>query len=132
MPKEVQEVRIDKWLWAVRIYKTRNQAAEACKAGKVKIESNSIKPSRDVKVGEIITVSMPPLTKTYQVLGLLENRVSAPLARDFALDLTPPEEIDRVKMMRELNFERRDFGMGRPTKRDRREIDRLKNDHHDF
>jgi ribosome-associated heat shock protein Hsp15 len=132
MPKEVQEVRIDKWLWAVRIYKTRNQAAEACKAGKVKIEGNSIKPSRDVKVGEVISVSMPPLTKTYQVLGLLENRVSAPLARDYALDLTPPEEIDRVKMMRELNFERRDFGVGRPTKRDRREIDRLKNDHSDF
>lgn len=132
MPKEVQEVRIDKWLWAVRIYKTRNQAAEACKAGKVKIEGNSIKPSRDVKVGEIITVSMPPFTKTYQVLGLLGNRVSAPLAKDYALDLTPPEEIDRVRMMRELNFERRDFGMGRPTKRDRREIDRLKNDHHDF
>lgn len=119
-------VRIDKWLWAVRVFKTRSQAAEACKAGKVKIDGHSIKPSRELKLQEVINIQIGQLSKTVKVKELLQNRVGAKLVADYLIDLTPPEEYDKIKMMRELNYERRDKGFGRPTKRERRLIDKLK------
>ncbi len=125
----MDEVRIDKWLWCVRIYKTRNLAIESIKAGKVKIEGFSPKPSRIVKPGDIINLSIGPLNRTIKVKGLLHNRVSAKLVTEYIDDLTPIEEYERIQLMKEFNAERRDRGLGRPTKKDRRSIDKLKKGH---
>lgn len=122
----MDEVRIDKWLWSVRIYKTRNIAIDACKAGKVKMDGHSVKPSRVVKLGDVIDISIGPLNKTIRVKQLLHNRVSAKLVIDYLEDLTPAEEYERIEFMKEFNTERRERGMGRPTKKDRRHIDKLK------
>lgn len=122
----MDEVRIDKWLWSVRFYKTRNLAIDACRAGKVKIDGSSIKPSRIVKEGDIISLSIGPLNKTIRVKQLLHNRISAKLVPEYVEDLTPAEEYERIEFMKEFNAEYRDRGTGRPTKRDRRDIDRLK------
>lgn len=120
------ELRIDKWLWAVRIYKTRTMAGDACRAGKVKIDNAAVKPSRILKPGDVIAVSLSPLNKTIRVKSLIHNRVSAKLAAEAFDDLTPVEENERIKFMHELNAEKRDRGTGRPTKKERRTIDRLK------
>ena len=119
-------IRIDKWLWAVRIFKTRTMASEACKAGKVKINGQSVKPSREVKLEDVITIKLGSLLKTVQVTGIIKNRVSAKLAINHIKDLTPDEEYERLKMMHELNYENRDRGTGRPTKKERRNIAQLK------
>lgn len=119
-------VRIDKWLWAVRVYKTRNQAAEACRAGKVKMDGLAVKPSRDIKTGDVIEISVPPIKRIFEVLEPIKNRVGAKLVAQFARDLTPQEEYDKLKLINEMNFERRDRGAGRPTKKERRLIDYLK------
>ncbi len=119
-------IRIDKWLWAVRVFKTRNQATIACRTGKVKIREIPVKPSHEVKPGELINLHIPPFDRTYKVIGLLEKRVSAKLAVEYVEDLTPPEEYQKIRIMKEMNFEYRDRGLGRPTKRQRREIDLLK------
>ena len=120
------DLRINKWLWAVRIYKTRTMAGEACRAGKIKIDGIAVKPSRIIKPEDIITVSLGPLTRTVRVKALIHNRVSAKLVPDSLEDLTPAEEYERIKFMQELNAERRDRGTGRPKKKERRLIDRLK------
>ncbi|MEA5111875.1 Heat shock protein 15 [bioreactor metagenome] len=120
------DLRIDKWLWAVRIYKTRTMAGEACRAGKIKIDGIAVKPSRIIKPEDVITVSLGPLTRTVKVKALIHNRVSAKLVPESLEDLTPAEEYERIKFMQELNAERRDRGTGRPTKKERRLIDRLK------
>ena len=122
----MEEVRIDKWLWAVRIYKTRNQSAEACRAGRVKISDLAVKPSREVKAGDVIEINLLPLRKTIEVVEPIKNRVGAKLVPQFANDLTPQEEYDKLKIANEMNFERRDRGTGRPTKKQRRLIDYLK------
>lgn len=121
-------VRIDKWLWSIRIYKTRNKASEACRAGKVKINEIAVKPSREVKAGDIIVINLSPLIKTVEVVEAIKNRVGAKLVPQFANDLTPQEEYDKVKLINEMNFERRDRGSGRPTKKQRRLIDYLKDE----
>jgi ribosome-associated heat shock protein Hsp15 len=118
--------RIDKWLWEVRLFRTRSLATDACKAGKVKIEGQNIKPSREVKLGEIIVVSLNPLFKTVKVRGFPKSRVSAKLLADFIEDMTPVEEYNRVLLIRETNMEFRESGAGRPTKKQRRLIDKLK------
>lgn len=120
--------RIDKWLWEVRIFKTRSQASEACRAGKVKIGGQPVKPSREIKVGEEILVSMNPLFKTIRVKEFPKSRVGAKIVSDYFEDLTPAEEYDRVKLIQQMNSEQRNRGLGRPTKKHRRLIDRLKND----
>lgn len=119
-------IRIDKWLCAVRVFKTRNQATEACRAGKVKIEGQNIKPSHEVRIDEIITVQSGKITKTLKVIGLIKNRVSAKLAVNNVEDMTPEEEYQKLKIMKETNYEYRDKGFGRPTKKQRRLIDKLK------
>lgn len=121
-----ETVRIDKWLWAVRLFKTRSQAAEACKAGKVKLGGAPVKSSHDAKVGEIYEITMEQLYKTVEVKALLHNRVGAKLVSDYLADLTPAEEYERIQMIRQYNFERRDRGTGRPTKRERRDLDEFK------
>ena len=121
-----EEVRIDKWLWAVRLYKTRSQAAEACRAGKVKLGGVPVKSSHDVKVGEVYEITIEQLHKVVEVKALLGNRVGAKLVPDFMNDLTPADEYERIQMIRQYNFERRDRGTGRPTKRERRDLDEFK------
>ncbi len=121
-----QGIRIDKWLWAVRVFKTRSLASEACRSGKVKILDQVIKPSRVLKTGEEITVSIPPITKTLKVIALAGNRVSAKLVSTLMQDLTPEAEYQKLKQTKESDFEFRQRGIGRPTKRERREIEFLK------
>lgn len=122
----MESTRIDKWLWTVRLFKSRSISTEACKSGKVKVDGKNIKPSRDIKVGDIITIQQNPIIKSVKVKQILKNRVSATLAAEAMEDLTSSEEYDKLKLMRELNYERRDHGIGRPTKRDRRDIEKLK------
>lgn len=115
-----KSVRIDKWLWAVRLFKTRSQSTDACRAGKVKIEGDAIKPSREVKQNQVITVSQGVITRTVKVIQLLEKRVGAKLVIDYMLDLTPAEEYQKLELLRDNPLARR---KGRPTKKERREID---------
>ena len=122
----MEKVRIDKWLWAVRIFKTRSLASEAIKSGKVKFDGSNVKTSKEVKVGDVYEITIGQLRKTIQVKAILENRVSAKLVEDYLIDLTPEEEYIRVKMIFQGGFEYRDRGAGRPTKRDRREIEDFK------
>jgi len=118
-------VRIDKYLWAIRAFKTRTDAAEACKGGKVKVAGVNAKPSKEVKEGEIITVRKGVVTYTYQVVRPTETRVGAKLVPEFALDLTPDSEKEKLKAPVETFFVTRDRGAGRPTKKERREIEEL-------
>ena len=121
------KTRIDKWLWAVRIFKTRTLATEACKAGKVKIMGKSIKPSYMITIGEELMVTKQQIQKHLKVLGILDKRVSASIAEENYEDLTPKSELNKAETLIWKSFERRDVGIGRPTKKDRRTIDRLKN-----
>ncbi|WP_342647764.1 RNA-binding S4 domain-containing protein [Mucilaginibacter sp. CSA2-8R] len=122
---EKEKLRIDKYLWAIRIFKTRTMASEACKAGRVKLNGQNIKASHEVKVGETYNVSKGLERKIITVTGLLENRVDAKTAVNFYADLTPNEQTPGFKSMFHAPVLRRDRGAGRPTKRDRREIDDL-------
>lgn len=125
---EKEKLRIDKYLWAIRIFKTRSLATEACKAGRVKLNGQNIKPSHEVKEGEIYQVSKGIERKVIRVTGLLGNRVDAKTAVNFYEDQTPLEETHRFKSMFHAPVLKRDRGTGRPTKKDRREIDELKDD----
>lgn len=117
------ETRIDKFLWAIRVYKTRTEATEACKGGKVKVGDVNSKPSRAVQPGEVIQVRKGPVLLTYKVIQPLEHRVGAKLVPDYALNLTPESELEKLKAPVETFFLTRDRGAGRPTKKDRREIE---------
>ncbi|MBN3035880.1 MAG: RNA-binding S4 domain-containing protein [Bacteroidales bacterium] len=121
-----ETLRIDKWLWAVRVFKTRSQAGAACRAGRVKSGDHPVKPSREVHPGDIFTVHDGGFTRTLKVLTLLHNRVGAKWIGEHMEDLTPPEEYEKMKVIRERNHEFRPRGLGRPTKKERRMIDRLK------
>lgn len=116
-------VRVDKWLWAVRIFKTRSLATEACKKGHVSIGVSTLKPSKIIQIGDIIRVRKPPITKSLKILALAEKRMSAKLIFNFVEDITPQEEIDLLEMQRNMFWISRDRGTGRPTKKDRRELD---------
>ena len=118
-------VRIDKWLWSVRLYKSRSLATHACLAGHVKIGGNSVKPSRDVQVGEIITALTGRLHRSVKVLALLDQRVRAKLVSQFLEDLTPPDEYARAREEYLQSAARYPSGFGRPTKKQRRQLERL-------
>lgn len=120
-----EKLRIDKYLWSIRLFKTRSLATEACRAGRVKKEGTNIKPSYEVKVGETYQVSKSVEKKTIKVLELLYTRVDAKKAVLAYADLTPPEETAKYKSMFHSPVLTRDRGTGRPTKKDRREIDDL-------
>src|SRR5438128_2611088 len=115
--------RIDKWLWAVRLYKTRTLATDACRQGKVKMGANAVKPSREVKIGDVIEVHFPDLTRTVRVVRSLENRIGAKLVADFAEDLTPAKEYLRQIENRRNAAPKRPPGAGRPTKKERRDLE---------
>jgi ribosome-associated heat shock protein Hsp15 len=130
MPQEKHdsdEVRIDKWLWAVRVYKTRSLATEAIRNGRVKVGGQVVKPSREVHLNDEIDIHLGIYHKTVKVTGLLHNRVGAALVPNYLEDLTPQEEYDKLKTQQEMKPEFRPRGLGRPTKKHRRLIDHLKN-----
>lgn len=120
------EVRIDKWLWAVRLYKTRNLAAEACRLGKVSCNGVKVKPSREVKEGEVYEINIDQLHKRVKIKQLLANRVGAKEVEKYMEDLTPQEEYERLQIARSFVFEVRDRGIGRPSKKDRRLLESFK------
>ena len=115
--------RIDKYLWAIRAFKTRTDATDACKGGKVKVAGVNAKPSKEVKPGDVIQVKKGTVTYTYKVLQPLERRVGAKMVPDYALNLTPAAELEKLRAPVETFFITRDRGAGRPTKKDRREIE---------
>ena len=117
-----ESVRIDKWLWAVRLYKSRSLAIEACNAGHVKIGGNKVKPSRDVHAGERISVLAGRVLRTVKVLAPLDRRVGAKLVSQFLEDLTPPEEYARAREDAGVRFP---TGFGRPTKKQRRQLEKF-------
>lgn len=125
VPKSPESVRLDKYLWSIRVFKSRSMASDACNGGKVKISGVSCKPSRVVKVGETISIKMSGIERTFKIKALLDKRVAAPLVADFCTDLTPESEIEKQKMLR-VKFEIRDAGSGRPTKKDYRDIEQIK------
>ena len=117
--------RIDKYLWSVRVYKTRSLATEACKKGKVMIGDMPVKPSRSIEEGEVVQVKKPPVVHSYRVLAPLQKRVGAKLVPDYMEDVTPQKELDKLKLQDDF-FVKRDRGAGRPTKKERRLLDKLK------
>ena len=117
------EVRIDKWLWAVRIYKTRSMATEACRKGHISIANLPVKPSRSVHVGEIVKVRKSPIIRSFRVLQLAEKRMAASLTLTHLEDITPPEVLDLLDMQKNMRWITRDPGTGRPTKKERRDLD---------
>lgn len=122
-----EQLRIDKWLWAVRIYKTRSLASEACKKNKVSINDEIAKPSKSIKKSDTIQVSKKQVTYTYKVKDLTYKRISAKLVPDYLINLTPKEELNKLISAKFPDFGKRERGTGRPTKKERRGIDWLKN-----
>lgn len=121
-----EAVRIDKWLWAVRIFKTRSLATEECRKGRITIGGIAVKPSRIPKPGEIIMVRKNPVTYSYRVIGITGKRVGAALVFQFCEDITPPEELKILEIRQQMSAFDRDRGTGRPTKKERRDLDRLR------
>ena len=117
------EARIDKWLWAARIYKTRTIAAAACKKGQISLNGNQLKPSRMIKVGDVISVKKPPVTYSFLVKQTIEKRVGAKLIPEVLENVTPPEQYELLEMNRISGFIDRARGTGRPTKKERRSLD---------
>lgn len=116
------EVRIDKWLWAMRIFKTRTVATEACKKGRVLMGGVAVKPSRTIKEGDIINVRKPPVTYSFRVKALAQNRLGARLVPDYMENITPKSELDLLDVVRISGFIDRRKGLGRPTKREGRDL----------
>lgn len=119
------EVRLDKYLWAVRIFKTRSDAADAIRNNKVTINGAYAKPSRDAKVGDVVAVRRQQVVFTYKILDLVSSRQPAKNVAAYCLDITPQEERDKLNVPRETVFVFRERGTGRPTKKERRELDGL-------
>ena len=124
----MEEVRVDKWLWAVRVFKTRSIATEACKKGRVSIGGVTIKPSRTIRVGEVITVRKPPIEYSFRVLRLLASRVGAKRVAEFMENITPQAQYELLELQRVSGFVDRAKGLGRPTKKDRRDLDQFAED----
>jgi ribosome-associated heat shock protein Hsp15 len=121
----MDEVRIDKWLWAVRIFKTRTVASDACKKGRVMIGNLSVKPSRSIRAGEIVQVRKPPVTFSFKVLALSDKRMGAKLVPQFMENVTPLDQYELMELNKISGFVDRQRGQGRPTKKDRRDMEQL-------
>ena len=126
------EVRVDKYLWAMRIYKTRSIATDACKCGRVKINGVEVKPSRTFHVGDVFTVRKGPITYTYRILQLWGNRLGAKMVPEYLQDITPKEQLELLELARYAAQSGRDRGTGRPTKKDRREIEEFFSDDYNY
>ena len=122
---ELTSVRIDKFLWAVRLFKTRSLAAEACKKGRITMNKQSVKPSRVIKAGEVIDIRIPPIIRSFKVLAIAEKRMGAKLTPDFIEDITTPDQLEMLELSKLASSANRNRGLGRPTKKDRRDIERL-------
>ena len=122
------EERVDTWLWAMRVFKTRTIATDACKKGRVMMGGVAVKPSRCVKPGDVIDVRKPPITYTFRVKALAPNRLGARLVPDYLENITPQAQYDLLEMTRISGFVDRRKGLGRPTKRDSRELSRFRED----
>ena len=118
-----ESARIDKWLWAARIYKTRSLAADACKNGRVTMKGQNMKPSHMVKVGEVVSVKKPPITYSFKILKAIEQRVGAKLLPEIYENVTDPKQYELLEMSRISGFVDRARGTGRPTKKERRALD---------
>ena len=124
------EVRVDKYLWAMRIYKTRSIAADACKNGRITMAGVQLKPSRTFHVGDTFSVRKGPINYTYRVLQLSENRLSAKLVPEYMQDCTSPQQLELLQLARMAGNGTRDRGLGRPTKKDRRDIEVFMSDNY--
>ena len=122
----MNDERIDKWLWAMRVFKTRSIATDACKKGRVMMGGVAVKPSRSVKVGDVIDVRKPPVTFSFRVKALSSGRLGARLVPDYLENITPQSQYDLLEMTRISGFVDRRKGLGRPTKRDSREMSRFR------
>ena len=123
---EKNTARIDKWLWAVRIYKTRTMATDACAGGKVKMNNKTVKASRMVRPGNLIQVRKEIVRYEYIVLKIAEKRMGAKIVQDFVEDVTKAKELEKLKISKDLSFQTREKGKGRPTKKERRIMDEMK------
>lgn len=123
------EVRIDKWLWAVRLFKTRTIAIEACKKGRVSIKGQNVKPSRMIKIGDVLEIRRPPITYSFEVLDLSERRMGAKLVPQYMKDVTAPSQLEILELNRISGFVDRARGTGRPTKKDRRDLEQFADDY---
>lgn len=121
----MEEVRIDKFLWSIRTYKTRSEATDACNGGKIRLNGADVKPSKAVHRGDTIAVRKGPVTYTYRVIELVDKRQGAKTVPQFVDNLTPQSEMDKLHAPVETFFLKRDRGAGRPTKKDRRQMDSL-------
>ncbi|MBD5227779.1 MAG: RNA-binding S4 domain-containing protein [Bacteroidales bacterium] len=124
----MNEVRVDKWLWAMRVFKTRTIATDACKKGRVTIGGAVVKPSRTIKVGDVIDVKKPPITYSFRVKALTQNRLGAKLVENYLENITPKSQYEILEMAKISGFVDRRKGLGRPTKRDQRDLSRFKED----
>ena len=125
---ENKEARIDKWLWAARIFKTRTIAAAACKKGQVSIQGAVLKPSRMVKVGDVIDVRKPPITYSFRILKAIERRIGAKLIPEVLENVTSPDQFELLEMRKISGFVNRAKGTGRPTKKERRNLEEFTNE----
>ena len=121
----MEEVRIDKYLWSIRVFKTRSEATVACNGGKVRLNGSDVKPSKAVKPGDVIVVRKGAVTYTYKVLALIDKRQGPKMVPEYVENQTPQSELDKLRAPVETFFLKRDRGTGRPTKKDRRQMDNL-------
>jgi len=127
----MNEVRIDKWLWATRLFKTRTLAAEACKKGRVSINNLTVKPSRMLRAGEIIQIRKPPITFSFKAIALTERRMAAKSVPEYLENVTPKEQYEILEMNKISGFVDRARGLGRPTKKERRDLEQFMDDESD-
>jgi ribosome-associated heat shock protein Hsp15 len=129
MAPTIMSIRIDQWLWAARLYKTRSLANQACRGGRVQVAGVAAKPARPLSGGEIVEIKQPPIVRQYRVKNLAVKRVSAALARELVEEITPAADLERLELARRdplgLVFASRDRGSGRPTKKERRKLEKL-------
>ena len=123
---EKNVTRIDKWLWAVRIFKTRSLATEACGGGKIKIDKKTVKPSRMIRPGDIIQARKGIIKYEYKVLNIAEKRMGAKMVQDFLEDLTPDNELAKLETSKNITYHTSEKGKGRPTKKERRNMDKFR------
>lgn len=121
----MNEVRVDKWLWAVRVFKTRTIASDACKKGRVMIDRVAVKPSRNVRVGEVVEVRKPPITFSFKVLELADKRMGAKMVPQYMENVTPPDQYVLLELNKISGFVDRQRGTGRPTKKERRDMEQF-------
>jgi ribosome-associated heat shock protein Hsp15 len=124
----VEEVRIDKWLWATRVFKTRSIASEACSKGRVMLKGMNVKSSRMIRVGDVVQIRKPPITYSFEVLAVTDKRMGAKLVANFLKNVTTADQYEILELSKLSGFVDRSRGMGRPTKRDRRELETFSGD----